>query len=326
MSYIEVHGLSKSYKVYKRSDKKGLFNNKRICENVQAIKNLSFSIEKQDIIGYIGPNGAGKSTTIKILSGILHPDSGTCIIDGIVPWKERKEYVKSIGVMFGQRSQLLWDLPAQDSFEMNSGIYGMSKLEYKESLERLSEMLDLSGLLGVPVRQMSLGQRVRCELAATFLHKPKLVFLDEPTIGLDIEMKKKFHEFISQINKDREVTIFITTHDLDDIQSLCNKLMIVNKGEIYYNGSLENLYSNNYIEQKVYVEMEDDKELVLPNGTRIDKKDGNNYVISVKEHQLVGSIISNIAKDNNVTNIYTEKYDLEDIILKIYKSFKQNVN
>jgi ABC-2 type transport system ATP-binding protein len=324
MSFIEVNGLSKSYKVNKVSNEKGLFGKKRVTENIEAIKNLSFSIEKQDIIGYIGPNGAGKSTTIKILSGILQPDSGTCLADGIVPWDNRKDYVKNIGVMFGQRSQLLWDLPAKDSFDMLRRIYDMSKSEYEKSLNLLTEMLELKELLKTPVRQMSLGQRMRCELAATFLHRPKLVFLDEPTIGIDIEIKKKFHNFILEINKTMEVTIFITTHDLDDIQSLCNKLMIINKGEIYYNGTLENLYNNNYIDQKVFVEMSDGCDILLPEGTKIDKEDGNKYVISVGQQNMVGSVISNIAKANNVISIYAEKTELEDIILKIYKGFKGN--
>ncbi|WP_187355405.1 ABC transporter ATP-binding protein [Paenibacillus tengchongensis] len=331
MSYIEVKGLSKKYKVFKRTPKKGIHKfsslfSKNEFESVDAIKNLSFTIEKQDIVGYIGPNGAGKSTTIKLLAGILQPDSGTCLVDGEIPWKSRKEYVKNIGVMFGQRSQLLWDLPAKDSFEMLKGIYKLSEAEYNESLALLIRMLSIEELINTPVRQLSLGQRVRCELAATFLHRPKLVFLDEPTIGIDIEMKKKFHNFIKEINEVMGVTIFITTHDLDDIQSLCNKLIIINKGEIYFNDKIDKLFSDYFVEKKVYVELAEDEELVVPPKARINKREGRNVVVVVEDSGIVGNVINSIARDNNILNIYVEKLDIEDIILKIYKDFQLQNN
>lgn len=328
MAYIEVNNLSKNYKIYKPSNKKGVSKilntfSKREYININAIRDLSFSIDKADIVGYIGPNGAGKSTTIKILSGILRPDEGTCLVDGKIPWDNRKEYVKNIGVMFGQRSQLLWDLPAIDSFIMLKKIYNLSNDEYETSITMLSEMLDLDELLNKPVRQMSLGEKIRCELAATFIHKPKLVFLDEPTIGVDIEMKKKFHEFIKMINKTMNVTIFITTHDLDDIESLCNKLMIINKGEIYFHDTIDSLFSNHYIEEKIFVELaDDDKELLIPGDLELKSKNGNKYVLTLKKDAMLGDVIRQVVENNEVVNIYKEKSNIEDIILKIYRDFK----
>lgn len=328
LSFIDVQGLSKQYKVLKRVNEKRdksvfqLFRHE--YENVDAIKDLSFTIDKQDIVGYIGPNGSGKSTTIKLLSGILKPDSGTCVVDGEVPWKNRKKYVKNIGVMFGQRSQLLWDLPPLDSFELLKGIYKLSDKEYLEVLTMLVDLLNLSEFINKPVRQLSLGQRIRCELAATFIHSPKLVFLDEPTIGIDIEVKKSFHEFIKTINKSMKVTIFITTHDLDDIETLCNKLMIINKGELYFNNTINQLYSNNVVLDKIFVELADSEQLKLPVGATLVKRENNKAVVDVVDSNIVGRVINDIARNNNILNIYVQKPQIEDIILKIYKSFKNN--
>ncbi|WP_185376828.1 ATP-binding cassette domain-containing protein [Listeria booriae] len=287
------------------------------------MKNLSFDVKKGDIIGYIGPNGAGKSMTIKLLAGILYPDSGTCIVDEKSPWVDRKKYVKDIGVMFGQRSQLTWDLPVKDSYDLLRDIYNLTEADYARTLANLVKKLNLEELLHVPVRQLSLGQRVRCELVATFLHEPKLVFLDEPTIGIDIEMKREFHKFVKEINQELGTTIFITTHDLDDIKSLCNRLLIINKGEIFFNGTLEELFTEFYIEEKIFVELLVGTAYRLPENVKIIEEEGNRLVVSVNEKGMTGKMIKEIVQNNAVVNIYPEQNKIEDIILDIYAQMKK---
>ncbi|MBC6129416.1 ATP-binding cassette domain-containing protein [Listeria booriae] len=324
MAFISVRNLSKDYKVYKSEGNTflNLFK-KRDYKVVHAVKNLSFDVKKGDIIGYIGPNGAGKSTTIKLLAGILYPDCGTCIVDEKSPWVDRKKYVKDIGVMFGQRSQLTWDLPVKDSYDLLRDIYNLTEADYARTLANLVKKLNLEELLHVPVRQLSLGQRVRCELVATFLHEPKLVFLDEPTIGIDIEMKREFHKFVKEINQELGTTIFITTHDLDDIKSLCNRLLIINKGEIFFNGTLEELFTEFYIEEKIFVELLAGTAYRLPENVKIIEEEGNRLVVSVNEKGMTGKMIKEIVQNNAVVNIYPEQNKIEDIILDIYAQMKK---
>lgn len=319
MSFIKVDNLCKEYKIKKRKEHFWQVTHK---ESVKALKGVSFDVDKGDIIGYIGPNGSGKSTTIKLLAGILRPDSGTCEVNGCIPWETRKSYVRNIGVMFGQRSQLLWDLPARDSFIMLKDIYRLKEEEFEKTLAMLIEMLDISELMEKPIRQMSLGQRMKCEFAATFIHNPELVFLDEPTIGMDVEVKDTFRKFILGVNKKLGTTIFITSHDLGDIQAVCNKLLILNKGEVYYKGTVQGLIERNYVKQRIFIEMEKEVEIILPKEVKILHYDRNKYLVEVIENRNVGEIINNIAKNNHIINIYAEKIGLEDIILEIYKDLK----
>lgn len=324
MTFISVRNLSKDYKVYKSEGNTflNLFK-KRDYKAIHAVKNLSFDVKKGDIIGYIGPNGAGKSTTIKLLAGILYPDSGTCIVGEKSPWIDRKKYVRDIGVMFGQRSQLTWDLPVKDSYDLLRDIYNLTEEDYMRTLANLVKKLNLEELLHVPVRQLSLGQKVRCELVATFLHEPKLVFLDEPTIGIDIEIKREFHKFVKEINQELGTTIFITTHDLDDIKSLCNRLLIINKGEIFFNGTLEKLFTEFYIEEKIFVELLAGTAYRLPENVKIIEEEGNRLVVSVSEKGMTGKIVKEIVQNNAVVNIYPEQNKIEDIILNIYAQMKK---
>ncbi len=324
MSFIKVDNLCKEYKIKKRKEHFWQVTHK---ERVKALNGVSFDVEKGDIIGYIGPNGSGKSTTIKLLAGILRPDSGTGEVNGCIPWETRKSYVRNIGVMFGQRSQLLWDLPARDSFIMLKDIYRLKEEEFEKTFALLIEMLDISELMRKPIRQMSLGQRMKCEFAATFIHNPELVFLDEPTIGMDVEVKDTFRKFILEVNKRLGTTIFITSHDLGDIQAVCNKLLIINKGEVHYKGTVQGLFERNYVKQRIFIEMEKAVEIILPKEVKILHYDRNKYLVEVIENRNVGEIINNIAKNNNIINIYAEKIGLEDIILEIYKDLKtQNDN
>lgn len=218
---------------------KSLF--RRETEEIRALSDVSFQITEGEMVGYIGPNGAGKSSTIKILSGILTPDSGTCIIDGRTPWKERREHVKRIGVVFGQRSQLWWDIPVIDSFQLLKEIYSISTSDYNSTLEELTELLQLGEILRTPTRQLSLGQRMRCEIAASLLHRPKLLFLDEPTIGLDAVSKLAVRDFIRQLNKEHHTTVILTTHDMQDIEAIASRVILIGKGQILLDGTLEDM-------------------------------------------------------------------------------------
>lgn len=241
---ITMENVCKSYKIAKRNAGfaeacKALF--KREYEEIHALKDVSFTINDGEMVGYIGPNGAGKSSTIKILSGILTPDGGTCLVDGRVPWKNRIEHVREIGVVFGQRSQLWWDVPVIDSFELLKDIYSISDVTYKSNLEELTELLNLGELLRSPTRQLSLGQRMRCEIAASLLHSPRILFLDEPTIGLDAVSKLAVRDFIKKQNETHGTTVILTTHDMQDIEALTKRIILIGKGQILMDGTLEDI-------------------------------------------------------------------------------------
>lgn len=246
---ITMENICQSYKVAKRDGGfqealKSLFHKE--YEQIDALKDVSFTIQDGEMVGYIGPNGAGKSSTIKILSGILTPDSGTCLVDGRVPWKDRIHHVSQIGVVFGQRSQLWWDVPVIDSFELLKDIYSIPKDMYESNLCELVDLLNLSELLRTPTRQLSLGQRMRCEIAASLLHRPKILFLDEPTIGLDAVSKLAVREFILRLNETHKTTVILTTHDMQDIEALTKRIILIGKGRILMDGSLSDIKVGGY--------------------------------------------------------------------------------
>ena len=241
---IEMKGISKTYRVRRReaglgNAVKSLFT--RSYTEIPALRDMSFSIPDGQIVGYIGPNGAGKSTTIKILSGILHPDHGSCTVGGMVPWEDRKKYVARLGVVFGQRSQLWWDVPVIDSFLLLRDVYRVKEPLFQENLRRLSELLELEELIRTPARMLSLGQRMRCEIAAALLHSPDVLFLDEPTIGLDAVSKLKVREFILEENRRRGTTVILTTHDMQDIDALCQRVLLIGKGQLLLDGTTEEI-------------------------------------------------------------------------------------
>ncbi len=245
---ITMNNICKSYKIAKRNAGfkeacKSFFH--REYDTIDALKDVSFTIEDGEMVGYIGPNGAGKSSTIKILSGILTPDSGTCLVDGRVPWKNRIQHVREIGVVFGQRSQLWWDVPVIDSFELLKDIYSIPNSTYHENLDELTELLNLSELLRSPARQLSLGQRMRCEIAASLLHSPRILFLDEPTIGLDAVSKLAVRNFIRKQNEIHGTTVILTTHDMQDIEALTKRIILIGKGQILMDGTLEDIKHGN---------------------------------------------------------------------------------
>ena len=246
MPLIHVKNLVKQYKTYDRREGLSgavldLFS--REYKTLRAVDDISFDIEPGEMVGYIGANGAGKSTTLKILCGILYPSSGEVLVDGRVPWKDREAHVQHIGAVFGQRSQLWWDLAAGESLRLLARIYGVTPSEYAARMEEFDHVLKLSDFLKTPARKLSLGQKMRCELAASLIHNPKILFLDEPTIGLDVVVKQSIREFVRRINRDRGVTIILTTHDLRDIEELCSRVVIIDKGKSVFDGTLDKLRS-----------------------------------------------------------------------------------
>lgn len=241
---IEVKNLSKTYEYYKKqpgllASVKGLFSREKLY--TEAVKEINFNIEEGELVGFLGPNGAGKTTTLKILSGILYPSGGEAKVLGHIPWKRQKEYQKQFALVMGQKNQLWWDLPAMESFVLNKEIYEVPDKEFKENLEELTELLDVKDILDVQVRKLSLGQRMKCELIAALLHKPKVLFLDEPTIGLDVVAQKNIRDFIKKYNKEEKTTIILTSHYMEDISQLCQRIIIIDLGRIVYDGRLDDL-------------------------------------------------------------------------------------
>lgn len=243
---IEIRNISKTFRIPIRNSGllsaiKALF--KRKYRNVEAVSDLNIEITEGSMVGYIGPNGVGKSTSIKIVSGILHPDKGSVLLNGIDPFKNRKQHAQQIGVVFGQRTQLWWDLPVGDSFELLSQMYKIPRAEYETRLKDFIEMFELENIIKSPVKQLSLGQRVRCDIVASLLHNPKVLFLDEPTIGLDVHSKRLVRDLIKQVNKKFHTTVILTTHDMQDIEEIVDRIILIGKGKILYDGSLDSLKS-----------------------------------------------------------------------------------
>jgi ABC-2 type transport system ATP-binding protein len=290
---------------------------------VHALSDISFSIEPGEIVGYIGPNGAGKSTTIKVMSGILVPDSGTCTIMGYTPWRDRVRYVKRIGVVFGQRSQLWWDVPVIDSFELLRDIYDVPEREYRDTLDLLTETLDLKHIVNTPVRQLSLGQRMRCEIAASLLHSPSVLFLDEPTIGLDAVSKIAVRQFIRTINKEKGVTIILTTHDMNDIEALARRILLIGKGSLLYDGSLQELRSRFGTRKTITADyMERQEPLAIP-GVSIVSWTPERAVLSVDTEQVMMSeALTRLAEQVDLLDVAIDTQPIEDIIVQLYKEYQ----
>lgn len=321
---IELENITKTYKIHKRTA--GIKNAtksflKREYETITALDNVSFKINEGEMVGYIGPNGAGKSTTIKIMCGILTPDSGKCVIDGFVPFKQREKYVKNIGVVFGNRSALWWDVPVDDSFELIKEIYNIPDQEYKKQKEMLVKMLDIEEIIKIPTRQLSLGQRMRCEIAAAFLHNPKIVFLDEPTIGLDSVSKIAVRNFIKQINKEKNTTIILTTHDTGDLEALTNRIILIGKGKVLLDGKLSTLikkYSNKNIIIKYSGKLNN-----ICEGLTIINKTNEEANIDVDENKIsVAEAISYLAKKVNIQDLQIKETSVDDIVARLYKEYK----
>lgn len=323
---IKLEGISKSYKVAQRTSgvreaAKSLFYRRHTI--VEALKDISFSINPGEIVGYIGPNGAGKSTTIKIMSGILVPDTGSCSIMGYTPWKDRVQYVKNIGVVFGQRSQLWWDVPVLDSFELLKDIYKIPQQEYNTTIDLLIETLELQTIVQSPVRQLSLGQRMRCEIAASLIHNPKILFLDEPTIGLDAVSKIAVRQFVKTINKEKGVTVILTTHDMNDIEALAERVILIGKGSLLYDGNLNELRKQFGTHKTITADYEKNSKQIQIPGTSILSWSPERVVLSVDTEEIKTSdVITQLSNQVELQDVTIEAQPIEDIIVQLYKEYQ----
>jgi len=322
MSQIIVDKLVKTFRVAERQP--GLWGAlrgvvHRRYRTVHALDRISFSLEPGELVGYIGPNGAGKSTTVKVLAGILVPDSGRCEVLGRVPWKERIAHVRQIGVVFGQRTQLWWDLPVIESFELLRDIYRVPHAAHLRARDELIALLDLEPLLDVPVRQISLGQRMRCDLAAALLHAPSLLFLDEPTIGLDAVSKLAVRDFVRRLNRERHVTVILTTHDMDDIEALCTRVIVINEGRILSDGTLKDLRAHVTTERRLIVDsVQEGEEITDPDATVI-RRDGHRVFLRFDPDRISpAALIGRITANHAIRDLFVENPPIEEIIARLY--------
>jgi ABC-2 type transport system ATP-binding protein len=322
MPQILVEELSKTYRIAERDPGtlgalKGLFH--RRWRTVEALAAVSFQVEQGELVGLIGPNGAGKSTTIKILSGILEPTSGRCEIDGLVPWRQRIRHVARLGVVFGQRTQLWWDLPVSDGFDLLRDIYRVSPDQYAASRDELVAMLRLERLLSQPVRQLSLGQRMRCEIAAALLHAPQLVFLDEPTIGLDAPSKLAVREFVGRLNRERGVTVILTTHDMHDIEALAERVIVIGQGRILADGTFDLLRSGVLAERRLFVDFAGEAPVLDLPGVSIVARDGRQLELAFDPRRTPApELIGRIVAAHPVDDIHVEEPLIEEVIARFY--------
>jgi len=317
MSFIKVENLKKEYTIY---EKNGFMSrNKR---TVEALKGVNFTVEKGEFLGYIGPNGAGKSTTIKILTGIMNPSGGHVQIGDYVPYKDRKKYVKNIGVVFGQKTQMWWDLPVKDTYELLKGIHKVDSRKYKQQMEYLVDKLFLEDILNHPVRQLSLGQRMRAELGACMIHDPDILFLDEPTIGLDVVSKHKVVDFMQELNGQGK-TIFLTTHDMKDIEKLCNEMLVLNHGDIVYKGKVDELKSITDLPIRVIAQLEQSgnsdllNKLIAKHSGRYDSEKFQ-LSLDLKTKKETSEIAKTLFNNFDVEDFKVEEPSIEEIIKQIY--------
>ena len=323
MSQIELKQVCKTFVLRKRQ--KGLLGAMRGAftrekELINAVRDVSFSVNEGELVGYIGPNGAGKSTTIKMMSGILVPDSGEINILGRVPWKERAAHVSQIGVVFGQRSQLWWDTPVIDSFELLRDIYRVPQADYTRRLDDLTALLEAGSLLNIPVRQLSLGQRMKCELIGALLHAPRILFLDEPTIGLDAVTKLALRAFLADLNRREGVTMLLTTHDMDDIEALCSRVMVIGKGALLFDGTMDGLRARYAPHRVIRARLAQPREaLNLPEAESVSL-DGLDAEITFLPAKVdPARLIAQLAEACPLSDLTVEAPDVERLVARMYE-------
>lgn len=329
MSYIEVKDLCKEYRIAKTGKGiggaiKSLFHREYTVK--EAVRHVDFSVEKGEIVGYIGPNGAGKSTTLKMLSGILIPSSGTVQVGGIVPYERRRENAKRIGVVFGQRSQLYWDLPVSDTFDLYESLYDIPHETFRKNCELFTELLDMGSFLDQPVRQLSLGQKMKANIAVALLHDPAVLYLDEPTIGLDVVSKKVLRQAIKAINQEKGTTVMLTTHDMDDIEAICKRLIMINEGVKLFDGTLES-FRNQY-EREIVIRLEfEDSAPVWEDmeGLTLAKRDENTLEVKLLDRSAVKASITRLLDAYEPQNVFVREPDIEDIVEIAYRDNQKPV-
>lgn len=322
--YIEVESLSKEYKIA-HAEKgftgavKSLFHREYTVK--QAVKNVSFSIDAGEIVGYIGPNGAGKSTTIKMLSGVLVPTSGSVTVDGIRPYENRRENARRIGVVFGQRSQLYWDLPVSDTFDLYEKLYNVPHAVFKKNRDYYTELLDMAEFLEQPVRQLSLGQKMKANIAIALLHDPRVLYLDEPTIGLDITSKKTLRRAILEMNRDRGTTVILTTHDMDDIEAVSKRLIMIDKGEKLFDGSLASFRDKYRERYSIRLEFENGApDFTDTADMALLRREENALLISVSPEISAKDAMLHLVEACNPQNLHLLEPDIEDIVEKAFRA------
>lgn len=321
MAIIEVKGLSKTYEYYKKqaglwNSVKSLFSREKLF--TQAVKDVGFKINEGEFVGFLGPNGAGKTTTLKMLSGILYPTSGEASVLGHSPWKRQKEFQKQFALVMGQKNQLWWDLPAMESFILNKEIYEVPDEQFKKTLDELTELLDIKHILDVQVRKLSLGERMKCELVAALLHSPKVLFLDEPTIGLDVVSQNNIREFLKKYNKQKKTTIILTSHYMEDVEELCERVIIINHGEMMYDGKLNKLISS-YIDHKILevTFTEDVGAHDLEKLGHIKERNKRRVLLEVPKDRAKEVAIK-LLNDFPVDDILINEVAIDDVIRKIF--------
>ena len=323
MALIEVHELQKRFRVARR--KPGPFGALRAllardAREVAAVDGISFAVERGEMVGYVGPNGAGKSTTIKMLTGILVPSAGRVTVDGLVPWKQRARLAGRIGVVFGQRTQLWWDLPLVESLRLLRHIYRVPGERYDENLRRLTDLLDLGPFLDKPVRQLSLGQRMRGDLAAALLHDPAILYLDEPTIGLDVVAKERIRTFLLELNRRTGVTVLLTTHDMSDISRLCERMMIIDHGRLLYDGGVAEITERYGGDRRLVVDLDEDVACPEIPGARLERREGARLWLSFRRDEIrAPELIARITGRYRIRDLMLEEPDIEQVVRRIYE-------
>lgn len=324
---IHVKDLKKTFKTHKREH--GLLNAvkslvKRQYKIKHALKGVSFDIDEGEIVGFIGPNGAGKSTTIKALSGVLYPSSGVVNVLGYTPWKDRVKYVANIGVVFGQKPQLHWDLPPLDTYWLNKEVYDIPKKEFEKRLKYMIKLLDVEEIVQTPVRDLSLGERMKCKIIAALLHNPKLVFLDEPSIGLDVVAKDTLRDFILDVNKRFKTTFIVTTHDMGDIERLCKRIIIINNGIIVYDGPISKIKKDYLTHKHLDVKFNKlDKKFKLKGCKVMDESEYELKLELDTKKQTIKNVVNHLITEFDVADIIVQDPPIEEIIQKIYKEKKK---
>ncbi len=320
---IEVDKLHKSYRVaVHHPGFRGAFRNlfERRYDVVRAVDGISFRIDRGEFVGFIGPNGAGKSTTIKVLTGVLEPTSGEVRVAGREPRRERIDHVASIGVVFGQRTQLWWDLPVIESYELLRNIYAIGPSDYRKQLDRLVGMLEIDPLLHTPVRKLSLGQRMRCELVAALLHSPPLLFLDEPTIGLDVVAKETMRSFLAAENRERQTTILLATHDLADIERLCRRMILIDRGHVVYDGGLDAIRRRFGAERRMRVEFDGPAPGSLPEGVEEEERAPERLALRFRQDRIPsGELVGWLSARARILDLAIEELPIEKIVAAIYR-------